>query len=77
MSKIIQDSFETLINRANGFIQNNEELWEEGMKPSLLEKKEFIEYYQQPKYWLMQKPTKGNEKQLEAVRVEVSNYAFS
>jgi hypothetical protein len=45
MSKIKINTFEQVINRANSFLESNEELWEEGMKPALLESKDFLDWY--------------------------------
>lgn len=46
------------------------------MKLRLLENERFLEWYQQPRYWMLYKPTKAAEKQVEAVKVEVSNNSF-
>lgn len=45
MSQIMHDTVERLAQRVNAFVANNEEIWEEGMKLSLLESKEFLESY--------------------------------
>jgi hypothetical protein len=42
MSQIVHDTVERLAQRVNAFVANNEDLWEQGMKLSLLESKDFL-----------------------------------
>lgn len=42
MSQIVHDTVERLAQRVNAFVVNNEDLWEQGMKLSLLESKDFL-----------------------------------